>query len=115
MKLRQGRYMVFVRRIGVFANFVNPYNYTDANWAYMRLKEAKAIYPWLVRKCRVSFEPLMIDPVRVVNDQPSVFWRQTRHSEKIRLNRLSRRRNRQHINDEDYDFRQVRINRWIVE
>ena len=44
MKLRQGRDMVFVRRIGVFEHIKNPYQ-SDSDWAYMRLKEAKAIYP----------------------------------------------------------------------
>ena len=113
MKLRQGRSYVFVQRVGVFAS-CTPTMY-NPNYTYIRLKEARARYPWLVRLGDHTFTPLMIDPIHVIDNPPSVFWRQTRHSEKIRLNRLSRRRNRQHINDEDYDFRRVRINRWIVE
>ena len=113
MKLRQGRSMVFVRRVGVFAS-CTPTMY-HLGYTYMRLKEARKRYPWLCRLTDNSFAPLMIDPVRAVDNPPPVFWRRTRHTEKIRLNRLSRRRNRQHINDEDFDFRQVRINRWHFE
>ena len=113
MKLRQGRFMVFVRRVGVFASC--PHTMYQLGYTCMRLKEARKRYPWLCRLTEDSFAPLMIDPVRAVDNPPPVSWRRTRHTEKIRLNRLTRRRNRQHINDEDYDFRRVRINRWIVE
>ena len=114
MKLRQSSYYVFIRRIGVFEHIKNPYQ-SDSDWAYMRLKEAKATYPWLIRDGPYAFTPLMIDPVRITNNPPSVSWRRTRHTEKIRLNRLTRRRNRQHITDEDYDFRRVRVNRRFFE
>ena len=63
MKLRQGRCSVFIRRVGVFADFVNPSVPDDPHWAVMRLKEAKAIYPWLRRLCPRSFEPVMFDPI----------------------------------------------------
>ena len=75
MKLRQGRFMVFVRRVGVFASC--PHTMYQLGYTCMRLKEARKRYPWLCR--------------------------------------LTRRRNRQHITDEDYDFRRVRVNRWYFE
>ena len=113
MKLRQTRQLVHVRRIGVFAD--DPPNKWSPCYTIIRLKEARARYPWLVRLGDHTFTPLMIDPIHVIDNPPSVFWRQTRHSEKIRLNRLSRRRNRQHIAEEDFDFRRVRVNRRFFE